>query len=63
MGYPIDVAFLDEAGRVVGRCPSLRPWRVSGTFAEARATLELCPGRLERTGTQAGDTLVFVRSS
>jgi uncharacterized protein len=61
MGYPIDVAFLDEAGRVVAVCQPLRPWKVSGYFAEALATLELPAGRLERTGTQVGDTLVFVR--
>jgi hypothetical protein len=63
MGYPIDLAFLDEAGRVVAVRHGLRPWRVSGYVAEACATLELAAGRLERAGTRAGDRLTFLRST
>ncbi len=61
MGYPIDAAFLDRTGSIVGVCASLRPWRISGTFAGALATRELCAGRLERAGVRAGDRLVLVR--
>lgn len=62
MRYPIDVAFVDRTGRVVGTAARLLPWRVTPYHGDARATLELAAGRLERTGTQPGDELCFLRT-
>lgn len=57
MGYPLDVAFLDEGGRVVALYHRLRPWRFSKSHAEAACAVELPAGTLERTGTAVGDRL------
>lgn len=62
MRFTIDVAFLDPQGRVVHACPRLRPWRVSPIVGEACCVLELCAGRLARSGTEPGDRLRFVVS-
>lgn len=61
MRYPIDVAFLDPEGRVVGLHGALRPWSFTPYHAEACCALELRSGRLQRSGTVAGDELVFLR--
>ena len=57
MGYPIDVAFLDEEGTVVRTVAELRPWRIGVGGKDAAHTLELPAGRLVETGTRAGDRL------
>ncbi len=61
MGYAIDVAFLDRAGRVVGLRPQLRPWRATPLLGEAHATLELAAGRLAACAVALGDQVVFER--
>lgn len=43
MGYPLDVLFLDRAGRVLGWRERVRPWRACRQSG-ARSTLELCAG-------------------
>jgi uncharacterized protein len=59
MKYPIDVAFIDTDGRVVGLCHELAPGRRSGWFRDARHALELPAGTLAATGTEVGDRLVI----
>jgi protein-S-isoprenylcysteine O-methyltransferase Ste14/uncharacterized membrane protein (UPF0127 family) len=54
MRYPIDVVFLDAAGRVLATTPALRPWRVSPRVAAARSVLELPAGTVERLGVRPG---------
>lgn len=54
MGYPIDVAFLDAEGRVVGSLSDLEPWRLGLGGAAAVHALELPAGRLRATGTVPG---------
>jgi uncharacterized membrane protein (UPF0127 family) len=61
MGQPIDVAFLDDDGRVVAAAAGLLPWRVTAFHPQACATLELAAGRLARTGTRVEDRLIFVQ--
>lgn len=58
MGFPIDVAFLDPAGRVVAVYPDLGPGRASRTHRSARSALELPAGTLAATGTAVGDELL-----
>jgi uncharacterized membrane protein (UPF0127 family) len=57
MRYPIDVAFLDQAGVVVAIYPGLGPG--AGTFwhRNARHALELPSGALAASGTVVGDRL------
>ncbi|MHB1040013.1 MAG: DUF192 domain-containing protein, partial [Desulfobacteria bacterium] len=55
MRYPIDVAFLDARGVVVGILERLPPNRVGRVFRDARGALELRAGTIAATGTGPGD--------
>ena len=59
MKYPIDVAFLDRAGRVVGICHRLQPGARSPFVRAARSALELPAGTLAAAGVTEGDTLTL----
>jgi hypothetical protein len=59
MRYPIDVAFLDARGVVVGILEGLPPNRVGRVVRDARGALELRAGTLAATGTAPGDRLEF----
>jgi uncharacterized protein len=59
MRFPIDAAFLGADGEVVKLFHTLRPWRVTSIFREARSVLELPAGILATTDTRPGDRLVF----
>lgn len=61
MSFPIDVAYLDRAGRVIHLYHSLPPFRVTAIKLKARSILELPEGTLARTRTEVGDTLEFRR--
>ena len=57
MRFAIDVAFLDEAGRVLAVHHELRPNRISRPVLRADGVLELAAGRLRETDTQVGDVI------
>jgi len=57
MRFPIDVAFLDQEGRVVRAFASVPPFRVLIGGQGAQMALELPAGTLARTGTAVGDRL------
>lgn len=59
MRYPIDVAFLDARGVVIGILEGLPPNRIGRVFRGARGALELRSGILAATGTVPGDRLEF----
>jgi len=59
MRYPIDVVFVDRAGRVTRTVSKLLPWRVIWWARGARDCVELRAGALGGTDTQSGDQLVF----
>jgi len=59
MRYPIDVAFLDARGAVVGILEGLPPNRIGRVFRGARGALELRSGIFAATGTVPGDRLEF----
>ena len=59
MRFPIDAVFLDRDRRVVRVAEHLAPWRLAVAAKGARDVLELPAGTVARTGTQAGDELVF----
>ena len=56
MHMPLDVLFLDRAGRVCGVRNNLRPWRLA-FCAGACQTVELPAGAIAASGTCVGDQL------
>jgi uncharacterized membrane protein (UPF0127 family) len=56
MRTPIDVVFLDRAGKIRRIVPRLKPWRAAA-YAGAWQTLELAAGEAARLGLQAGQSL------
>jgi uncharacterized protein len=63
MRFPIDVAFLDRAGRVVAAYPHLRPGRRTAWHKAAVAALELPAGALDVSQTSPGDVLTWTSHS
>jgi uncharacterized membrane protein (UPF0127 family) len=61
MRFPIDAAYLDAKGQVLRVYHGLRPWRLAAVTLRARSVLELPAGTLERTRTEAGDILDFIK--
>ena len=59
MRFAIDAVFLDRERRVVRVVERIPPWRLATAARGARDVLELPAGTAARTGTQAGDALVF----
>lgn len=59
MRFRFDAIFMDHAGRVTKIVPAMGQWRVAFGGRGAKHTLELPAGAAERTGTVAGDQLVF----
>jgi len=57
MRFPIDIVFLDKAGRVVRINHNLKPWRVSSMVVGARKALELEAGAAARSQTAIGDLI------
>ena len=56
MGYPLDVVFLDRAGRVLGWRERVRPWRACRQSG-ARSTLELSAGGVAALRPVLGENL------
>jgi uncharacterized protein len=56
MRFPLDLVFLDRAGRVLKTSAGVRPWRVRAAW-RAFAVVELSAGSLERSGTAPGDVI------
>jgi uncharacterized membrane protein (UPF0127 family) len=57
MRFPLDVAFVDDDGRVVHAYHGIRPWRVSRIVRGAKAAIELPSGALAAAGVAAGSVL------
>lgn len=62
MRFPIDVAFVTRAGRVVKTCAWVKPWRMAGAL-RAFAVIELPAGTLARCDTVPGDGLEIVAAA
>ncbi len=61
MKFPIDLVYLDKQKKVRKVRHAVPAWRLSMCLS-ARSILELPAGTAQRTGTLAGDQLVFERS-
>jgi uncharacterized membrane protein (UPF0127 family) len=59
MRYPLDVAFLDNAGAVVAIYPALPPGSRTRWHSNASHALELPSGALKTSDTAVGDILVW----
>lgn len=59
MRFPIDVLYLDRAGRVVHLEHDLPPWRFSRVLTRAASVLELPSHTLSGTGTALGDCIAI----
>jgi uncharacterized membrane protein (UPF0127 family) len=57
MRFPIDVVYLDRAGRVVHLERNLKPWRFSPVRLQASSVLELPSYTVARTETALGDKI------
>ncbi len=57
MAFPIDVVYLDSAGRVLKLYHSLAPFRIAALILRTRSVLELPPDTLAQTRTEVGDVL------
>ncbi len=59
MRFAIDAVFVDRAGRVIRAAEHLPPWRFATSARGADEVIELPAGAIARTGTQAGDEIVY----
>ena len=59
MRFPIDAVFLDHSGKVVRVVAGLRPWVPWIAARGAVEVVELAAGAIARSGTQAGDEVIF----
>ena len=62
MRFPIDLIYVDRDKRVRKVRSDVPPWRLSACLS-AHSILELAPGTIGRTRTQAGDRLEFLPAS
>jgi uncharacterized membrane protein (UPF0127 family) len=58
MRFPIDVVFVDGAGRVLDIAHSVRPWRAIACRG-AKAVVELAAGECSRRDLEPGDELLL----
>jgi hypothetical protein len=58
MKFAIDLVYVDRKHKVRKVRSAVPPWRLSACLS-AHSILELPAGTAERTGTQAGDELLF----
>jgi uncharacterized protein len=61
MKFAIDLIYIDKAHKVRKVRSAVPPWRLSACLT-AHSILELPPGTIERTATQAGDELAIEKS-
>ncbi|MDQ3927991.1 MAG: DUF192 domain-containing protein [Chloroflexota bacterium] len=59
MRYPLDVVFVDKAGRVVFMYEGIKPWRVGRIVMSAKLAVELPEGAIASSNTQVGDEINF----
>jgi uncharacterized membrane protein (UPF0127 family) len=57
MRFPIDVLFLDQAGRVLRAIPRMKAWRLTRIYPRAACVAELAAGAIERSATAEGDVV------
>jgi hypothetical protein len=56
---PLDLIFLDTAGRVLETCESLKPWHNYNAKQTADMLIEVHEGTIARTNTRIGDKIIL----
>jgi len=59
MGFPIDVLYVDKAGKVIRADAHVVPYRIGPFVIRSAYVLELPSGAITSTGTRVGDQLKF----
>ena len=59
MRYPLDIIFLDKAGKVVFMYRGIKPWRMGRIVKGARLAIELPEGTIAQSGTVIGDIVTL----
>jgi uncharacterized membrane protein (UPF0127 family) len=59
MTFPIDIIYADRKGKVLKVAPGVKPFKLVAAPMRAFYAIELPEGAIERSGTQAGDILMF----
>ncbi len=59
MKIPLDVIFIDKAGKVVYLSENIKPWQATRIIKKARCTIELPAGTIAQSRTEVGDKLEF----
>lgn len=62
MQFPIDLVYLDRSSRVVKTRTQVKPGRLSACFS-AHSVVELPPGTVRSTLTEAGDQLQLIKDT
>jgi len=57
MSIPIDVVYVDREHRVVAVDRAMKPWAIGKIYRASTYVIELPPGAIDQTATQAGDQL------
>lgn len=57
MRFPIDVLFLDKENKVVEAISSVKPYRISKIYFNAKSAVELPSGVIKSSSTEKGDYL------
>jgi uncharacterized membrane protein (UPF0127 family) len=59
MRFPIDIVFLDRAGKIVRILDAVKPWRLTVPVFGARWALEIEAGAAAQTSSRPGDQVRF----
>lgn len=57
MRFPLDVLYMAADGSVLRVDSRMKPWRIGPLFVRGRYVIELPPGTIETSRTEAGDVL------
>jgi uncharacterized protein len=60
MRFPLDVLYMDRTSTVVRADERMKPWRIGPVFTGSKWVIELPPGTIAATGTQAGDQIAII---
>ncbi len=61
MRFPLDVLYMNRDNAVIRADQRMKPWRIGPVFTGSKWVIELPPGTIEATGTEAGDRIELIR--
>src|SRR5436309_3000919 len=63
MRFPIDILFIDKAGKVMRSRSDVKPFKFVAAPWRAHYALELPSGAIHKSGTKVGDRLLFLEEA